>query len=311
MPTALLREHQHELTDESEEFSLLFGTEDTGYLTMTPPLVIAGDLRVNDRDRPGEGGRSFARDYRGGKAYQFDIGVITDRTAGYVSPHLANNDALADFEVAWTDERWSNHPSAYAVLRTCEAGRVSRCYGRPRPYEETVGVLTAQGFTPVTAQFLLIDDKWYSDTISTHILRAAVTVGAGLYAPMTSSRLKTNRSSSSSNDVVIGGKAKTWPIVHFDGPCKDPEVTFDGGAVVVGLTGELPAGYRITYDPRPWARTVLGSDGTSWGGAISARSTSMPRALLAPGTHKVSYRSTDPTGESVATIQWRDARPRP
>lgn len=311
MPTASLREHQHELTDEDEVYSFVFGTEDTGYQTLTRPVVIAGDLRTNDRDRPYEAGRTMGRDLRGGKTYQFDIGVITDGLAGFARPHEANNDALADFEMAWTREEWRDTPQAYAILRTCEAGRISRCYGRPRPYDETVGNLTAHGYTPIAAQFVLIDDKWYADTISTHVMKAAVTVGAGLYAPLKSSRLKTNRASSTLNDLTIGGKAKTWPIVHFDGPCKDPVLSFDGGKVVIGVKGEVPLGYRVTYDSRPWKRTVLGSDGISWSGDISTRSTAMPDAALAPGPHTVAYESTDPTGASVASIQWRDARPRP
>src|SRR3954447_13488856 len=137
--SAVLRDHQHELTDLSNGVGVVFGTAETGWLTTTRPTITPGELRANDTARPQEDGVAMGRDYRGNKTFVFEMYGMTDALNGLGgdAPHAAILDQLDALGSLWDDEKWRDDPSSYAMLRTCEAGRVTRCYGRPRDWTET------------------------------------------------------------------------------------------------------------------------------------------------------------------------------
>lgn len=285
---AVLRDHQHEISDVNGNGSLVFGTEDTGYLTIDRPSITPGEIRSATIARPQEDGAVFGRDFRGAKTYVFAIGVLTDELNEYggmfgTEPESANLDALNLLEARWTHEKWRANPTDYAMLRSNEAGRTSRCYGRPGRWEEAAGILTQHGYTPVVADFSLIDDRWYDDVEDSIV----VTPSSGA-VPM-----------------AVGGFASTWVTVTFQGPVTNPSVTI-AGAYSVGLTGTLTSTQSITVDPRPWARTVLRNDGVSLPGWMDGPK--MKYMKVEPGTRNVTYTGT---GASSATLRWRDARLRP
>lgn len=305
MPT-VLREHQHELCDLDDNSVIVFGTEDTGYLTLSPPVTEGAEQTNGDRNRPQEDGRMFGRDYRGAKSVVFEIGVLTDHLSA--DAHRANLDYLDTLEGIWTDERWRDDPSAMVVLRSHEAGQTWRCYGRPRRYEEVVSKMTMLGYTPVVADFPLIDNSWYSD--EEHAIDVTLGAGSlgGLKAPV-KAPASTTQATSGSASMVVGGSRPTWPVVEFHGPITNPEVTI--GSLVIGLDRILGAGEVLIFDPRPWQRTVYReSDGAGFAGQVSMRTPLMKRATIRPGEYTATLAGKDPTGTARVRVRWRDARSR-
>jgi hypothetical protein len=308
---AVLREHQHEILDVAETGGLVFGTEDTGYLTLERPIYTSADLRVGDIDRVAEDGRAFGRDFLGSKTTTFTMGVITDKLNGLDGgdAHRANLNALDRLENWWRDPRWRNDPSAVAVLRSCEAGQTWRAYGRPRRYEDTPGKFTQLGYTPLVCDFALIDDCYYSDAIYSVTTGLVPSSDGGLIAPLVAP-LTTVPETEGNTVVEIGGSRMTWPWVTFTGPVTNPSVVL-GNAIYIGINGTLLNGQSITVDPRPWRRTVLRENGGSVAGSLNPATPQMKNIRLRPGQYEVKFRGIDITATSRCTVYWRDARSRP
>lgn len=303
----VLREHQHEISDLFGENGVVFGTEDTGWMTTERPTITAGDLRTNDTDRVQEDGRQMGTDYRGAKTLNFTLAVLSP--LGVADPHAVNLDLLNALESVWNDEQWRDDPNAYAMLRSCEAGRTWRCYGRPRRYDEVAGALTQQGMTPVTATFDLVDDAWYSDTLSEVTADLIGGSEGGLVAPIVAP-ITTVSKTEATRRAVVGGARSTWPVVEFRGPVSQPQVLI--GNLLIGYDGTIGYGDSVVYDPRPWKRTMTRtSTGASVAGKMSARTPAMRKARLRPGIHEVTYTGVDLTGTSRCIVSWRNARTRP
>lgn len=309
MPAAL-REHQHEISSIDGATALVFGTLDTGYLTLVRPVHNSASQSNTDQPRPQEDGTVFGRDYRGSKTVTFEIGVITDAlSVGATDVHASNLDYLNSMEGFWMNEVWRSDPRAMAILRSCEAGRTSRAYGRPRKYDETAGVETQQGYTPVTCDFQLIDDRWYADIEQTVDINLLPAPDGGIVAPI-KTPITTKLSTSNRITANVGGSRSTWPVVEFHGPVANPELTI--GDLTIGLDMTLATGDVIVVDTTPWARTVLRqSDGAGFAGRLSHKTPVMRKCLMAPGSHALAYKGTDSTGTSYVRLRWRDARARP
>lgn len=305
MPTEL-RNNQHELLSPDGALSLLFGTEDTGYLTTTYPAIDAGDQAVGDVARVREDGVAFGEDYLSGKTWTFEVGVLTNRA---LNPERAGGDALGDLEGAWTDPRFRNRSSGYAILRSNVGGRLVRCYGRPRRYVETAGTLTNRGYTPVVMDFTVADGRWYSDDEQAATITLLPPTDGGLKAPLVAP-LSTTGTGIGGDVMRVGGKKSTWPVVTFYGPVTNPQVTI-GDQFVVGLRTSILTGMHVTVDPRPWVRSAVKSDGSNQGGALSAETPPMRRCLVPPGVHRLTYKGVDPSRTSWCSVTWRDAYPRP
>lgn len=307
MPHALLREHQYELAtlDGSETF--VFGTEETGYLTLTRPQTEAGDMRTGDRDRPQEDGRQFGRDWKGAKNLVFEIGVLTDHLSS--DAYRANLDHIDALEVLWDEDRWRETPDAMAVLRSCQAGQTWRAYGRPRRFEEVTDQRTVLGYSTVIADFPMIDSQWYSDDENTVDITIGSPSEGGLSAPL-SAPLSTVAVTAGVGALNIGGSAATWPVVTFYGPITKPRLTI--GNLVIGLDMDIPDGEAITYDPSPWVRWVYReSDGAGFGGAVAMVTPRMAKAKIRPGQYEAALTGLDPSGSASVRVRWRDARKRP
>jgi len=314
MPS-VLREHQYELLPPDDEGEgLVFGTEDTGYLTLPRPVHTSGDSTTEDASRALEDGIQFGRDFVGGKSIAFEMGVLTDvnsplAPASVPLAHRMNLDYLDALEGWWKDPEWRRTPQSVAMLRACEAGRTSRAYGRPRRYDEVVGATTRQGYSNVVCDFQLIDNCWYADDEQMIEVGLAAPPDGGLVAPLVAP-LTTTIESEGEVMAVVGGSKATWAIIEFVGPVLNPTLTI--GDLTVGLTGTLAYDETVVIDPRPWKRTVLRStDGASLAGLLSRETPAMRDMVLDPGTHDVLFRGKDSTGSSRARLRWRDARSRP
>lgn len=306
MPSTLL-EHQHELLYPDGSSALLFGTEATGYLTLTPPQIEALDGTLGDLDRPREDGRAFGEDYRGAKTLSFEMGVLTDRH-GYADVYAANLDAIDRIESVWDSPKFRSTPGKIGVMRSRAGGTTWRCYGRPRNLGEATGMFTSKGYTPITAEFALADSAWYSDTKTVESVTITPPEAPGLIGPL-KAPLTTQRIMSSYGIAAVGGSRPTWPVVTIFGPVTNPLVKI--GPLTIDLDLKVPEGNSLTIDPRPWQRTVLRNDGATFAGSLTANSTLMRAMTLAPGTYEIRYDGIDGTGTSRVQVEWRDARARP
>lgn len=311
---ALLREHQLELLNANDETqALLFGTEDTGYLTLKPPLWRAGDTRDGDVDRPNEDGRYFGPDRRGGASVGFEIGVLTDRySVDADDPYEANVDYVDALQSWWDDEDLRTNPWDLAVLRTCVAGRVWRAYGRPRRFDAVPDRLQQQGYTPVICDFDVADNRVYADEEQSMDLSLVIPPTGGLVAPLVAPLTGTGETEGQKNLVITGSRA-TWLCVDFHGPVSNPsvEIVIGNTKLVIGLATSIPDGLTVTFDPRPWSRGVTRGDGANYAGYISVATGLLSEMRIRKGTYPVTYRGTDATGTSSATLRWRPARSRP
>lgn len=311
---AVLSEHQLELLDANDEtHALLFGTQDTGYLTLTPPAWASGDSRDGDVDRPQEDGRYFGRDLRGGASVGFEIGVLTDaRSIGTSNPYLSNVDYLDALQSWWDDEALRTRPWDLAVLRTCVAGQTWRAYGRPRRFDAASGKLTQSGYTPVVCDFAVIDNRVYADEAESLTIPLVAPSESGFEAPV-ESPITTTPETSNDDTIVVGGSRPTWVWVEFQGPILNPKVTI--GGLTYGLAASIPDDMTVTLDPRPWSRGVTREDGANYAGYLTPDTPVLRELLLRPNkageSYNVSFSGVDATGTSSCTVYWRNARSRP
>jgi hypothetical protein len=300
------------LDDDLAPSGFVFGTEDTGYLTITRPTHSGNDGSYGDITPANEDGTMFGRDYMGAKSVAFDIGVLTDSKNALAVMGLeeqANLDFLDTIEGVWKDQKWRNDPGAYAVLRCCEANRTSRAYGRPRRYAEVAGNFTKVGYTPITCTFDLRDDRWYSDVEQTISVSLIPSPDGGITAPLVTP-LTTSLATAASSEMVVGGSRSTWPVIDIHGPVAQPIIHIDDLTFALSLT--VPDGDVVTIDPRPWRRGVTrASDQAGMAGSITAPTPPLSECTVGVGAHDVTYRGTDPTGTSYVQVRWRDARSRP
>lgn len=336
MPAALSR-YQHELTTDydngqPELFSLVFGTENTGYLTTTYPVLEGDEGAVGDVQRYRGDGVSFGEDYQGSKRATFEIAVLTDKAQ---VPEFANHDAVERFEAVWRDERVRERSTKYAVLRSHMSGRVRRTYGRPRRFADTPGVTTRRGHTQIVCDFLSSDGNWYDDVeqvVSTvanrggidGMLEASTQNSAGrwvfttLPGPGTSSggqRPPDGYLPTTATDVLsptgftVGGTRPTWPVATFHASggssVLNPMVRI--GGLVIKLADNIAAGKSVTVDTRPWSRQVVGSDGANHAGRLTADTPALRNCKMYPGAYSLIYTATDPTGGSYCELSFRNA----
>lgn len=302
MPSALL-EHQHELTTEDGSVSLVFGTQDTTYLTTSHPVITGSDGPNGDVARVREDGMALGEDFLAGKTVAFEISVLTDRAD---NPAQAGSDALNALEGLWRNRELRNRATKYAILRSCIGGRTRRAYGRPRRYDEVAGNMTNRGITPVVCDFTVPDATWYDDEETELSIPLAASTGSGLTSPLVTP-LVTSSVSATTAALTSGGSKPTWPVVTFHGPCADPRVRFNTG-LVIALTETIAAGESITVDPRPWQRVVTQtSDGANKAGSLTYDTPPMRQMFLDPGTYEVIYTATDSSGSSWCSVKWRNA----
>jgi hypothetical protein len=311
---AILTEHQLELLNANDETqSLLFGTEDTGYLTLSPPDFAAGDAQDGDVNRQQEDGRYFGRDLRGGGSVGFEIGVITDRlTTDDSDAYRSNSDYLDALQSWWDDEELRTNPWDLAVLRACVAGRTWRAYGRPRRFTAARSRLMQLGYTPVVCDFAVLDNRVYADDVESVDVPLVSLPDGGLIAPLVAP-LTTTAVTEGERVAVIGGSKATWAWAEFHGPVTDPRVEI--GPLVIGLSGSIPPGMTVTVDPRPWSRGVTRDDGANYAGMLSIETPVLRELKLKPNktgeSYPVVYSGTDATGTSQCFVYWRNARSAP
>lgn len=266
-------------------------------INLTAPDLGVADIRADDADQPRRDGRLFGFDYRSGLTITFELGLST--RAG----ELAARDLAETLRRAWRADPVRSSPGAVASLTARHVGRERVTYGRPRRCG-TVDQAAPQGYIAAVADFVTVDDLWYSPTVESQTITIAPPLGGGLTGSL-ASPLSSTGSSDRSLAVTVGGAMPAWPVITIYGPITNPVVELVGLWKFELLT-TLAYDRSITIDTRPWARSVLLNGGGSAAGALSRRSPRLVDAGIPPGTYEAVLRGVDETGSARATVAWQE-----
>lgn len=326
--------------------ALTFGREASGIYCLTEPDLMYADPEVGDAGMPGEDGIRLGRDYQRSATVTFELGV--DGVDGPVDRHYPMRPWSRGARIgAWTDteavmayahkqggpEDWASEgvdmlrqswradairmkPSRVAWLLHRKAGRTRRLYGRPRKFGVSHSRLTKQGYTPVVADFTAVDDRFYDETEKSEELWDFYLAGrpSRPWRPITNDGQLYFKTSQKTALVRQLGRLPTYPVIVINGPCKNPKVTLHPTLWAVQLTMTIAANDHVTIDPRPWARTVIHTKGTTTLSVADKLTRASPRLgemTIPPGnwTAQLSYARSSSTyldGPRVE-IKWRDA----
>lgn len=292
--------HQWQLLSDDNEVALTFGTVDTGFQTASAPDLGQRDIRVQDIEAPREDGGNHGVDYHGGTTITFELNVLGDSWE-------AQSDQLDQFLRTWRDERFRNASGRYGILQVQHAGRIRRCYGRPRRAAGTDEDLTHEGYTGLIADFATRDGKFYDEDETVLSVSSVLPTFYGLTDPLTDPLTMPTPTTRPATLSIAG--QPTWVRVVFHGPCTNPVV--DLGDFKIKLNATIAAQRKVTVDPRPWSRGVLGSGNVNFAGSLSHDTPPLRQLKLTPGERIVNYSCTDPTGTSFVEVAFRNCYDRP
>lgn len=323
---------------------LHFGREDAGIYCLSEPDIAFADIDDADTALPGEDGVRMGRDYQRSATATFELGVDGSHTlidrhwplrpgpgdqAGNWSemeaalafvkkygqgPAVRGLDGVNLLRQAWRADAIRGKAGRISVLAHKTAGRTRRLYGRPRKFAVSHSRLASQGYTPVVADFVAVDDRFYDETEQQAELydhkAATLPWRPGRGAPPIP-----QYTSKKTVEFQQKGTVSTFPYIDVYGPCKNPKITInkDLWAVQLGMT--IAAGDYVRIDPRPWARTVMlysGSSSKSVADKLTRASPLLRQMFIPPGrwSASLSYTSALPAptmdGPRIL-INWRDA----
>jgi hypothetical protein len=259
----------------------------------------APEATTADVTLPGRDGTVFGRDTHAGVALVFTL-VTNEATP---EGALGAWSALAS---AWSNPALREDPRTVTALRLRSWGGPTRVvYGRPRAWDPANTQHIRSGVTSHTAEFVTSDSTYYSDTEQSRTLTLAPDLSGGFTVPMVVPLHLGPTTTSDSHLLPVGGDRTVWPVITITGPVANPAITWLSTGVRFAVQTVLAYDQALTIDTRPWAQTVLRSDGASLRGACSP--VPMRRLGLPPGGTTVQFTGQDPTGASSATIRWRDA----
>lgn len=252
---------------------------------------------AQDSQNTRRGVRAFGRDVLGAATWVWESHTDMEDVEGAV-------DVLERFSAAWRPDGMEI-PGWNTALRYRLAGRTRRVYGRPRRYAAPPTNLILNGFVPVTHDFACVDSFTYDDLESSaEIPYSSGAAGGGFSFPLTFPIDTQVSVGSGGAQLAVGGNAKAYPIVRFNGPWTDP--VFETDDWTLRWEGFIPASGWVEIDTRPWSLTVLNQDGASVAGGL--RRTWLEDCWFAAGSKPfINLGGTASTGQATATVRWRNA----
>lgn len=257
-------------------------------------LEWVGEASQNTR----RGVRGFGREVVGAKTWVWSSHTDQDTEAAAL-------EVLEDFSAAWAPVELAREPSALTALRYHLVGRTRRVFGRPKRFAAPPSNLILGGYVPITHDFELVDSFTYDDLESSiEIPYSTSADGGGFVLPAPLPLVTLPSEGNGAGQASVGGNAKAYPIVRFNGPWINPGL--DTGDWKLTWTGSIPVGDYVEIDCRPWALTVLNASGASVVGGLGRR-TWLEDAWFAPKSQpQLSLSGSAPGGGASATIRWRN-----
>lgn len=292
---------------------LEFGTHESGYPLTKQVDISEPTLDPGDIAHPLTDGIVFGRDLTRGRKITFAGAHLEAGVAMTSPPWDGRLDASGVIEAAWAAE--SLRHQVEVVAKLTNADRARSVYGRPRNYRANLD-RARQGWTEWSAEFHTTDDRFY---------------GAGHTVTVSSAQLVTYDPSdpngtgtlpTPTHDVPNAGTRNAFPRVVFQsgppgfvGPLEDARMfAFDADDELlwwVGIAGSLgtfhlPKNPAVTtrdgiIDARPWALSVIASEGHRPGSFRGARISDM---ILPPGTSQLAFGASG--GGGTMTVTWDD-----
>ena len=240
----------------------------------------------------------FGRDVRGAKTWTW--GSHVDQTDVETAV-----DVLDRFSAAWSPENLARTPGALTAVRYRLAGRDRRVFGRPRRFAAPPTNLILNGYVPIDHDFQCVDSYTYDDVASEALVPYASSAsGGGFTLPSTMPLVTATSEGAGSTQLSVGGRARAYPVIRFNGPWTNPMMTTD--AWVLRWEGEIGPGGWVEIDTRPWALTVLDQSG---GSAVDGlpRQTWLEDMFFEPQSKpQISLSGIAPSGSASAWIRWRN-----
>ena len=254
---------------------------------------------TQDGENTRRGVRGFGRDVRSAKTWTWESHTDQEDVETAVN-------VLDDFSAAWSPETLARTPGALTAVRYRLAGRDRRVFGRPRRFSAPPTNLILNGYVPITHDFDLVDSFTYDDVESqATILYSSSTEGGGFSLPATLPLATESGEGSGEAQVSVGGRARAYPIIRFNGPWTNPVLKTDHWTLA--WEGEIGPNGWVEVDTRPWALTVLDQSGASVVGGLP-RQTWLEDMYFEPQSQpQISLSGIAPSGSASAWVRWRNA----
>lgn len=293
-----LSEKQFEiLPDENSVDGFVFGIganvslDDNGFTPGTAEWI------NQDSENSRRGTTAFGRDVLSGPSWAWESHVNR-------STVKEATETLELFTSAWRPEI-VEQASKLVPIRYKLAGRLRRVYGRPRRFDAPPSNLIDSGYVPVTHDFKCVDAFTYDDVEQSATIALSVEGGdSGFILPTTLPIETLPSATSPTAQVAIGGTARAYPIIRFNGPWTNPGIVTDDWNLK--LSTSLADGQWVEIDTRPWVLTILRNNGSSAAGALGRR-TWLEDLYFKSGTiPNIHLTGLSDSGGATCTIRWRN-----
>lgn len=253
------------------------------------------EIQTQDALLPGTDTLGMGSDSEKPPTWSWTISALADGSAGAM-------ELMDRLKAAWPARGVRRTPGAVMPLRWAHGGRSGVVYGRPRGWTRSYGGRGMwAGHIAVDCDFQLIDPLIYSDVEESVTLSLVTRSEGGWIWPAVFPIETTASSASFAGNIEVAGALPTPPVIEISGPIAAPWISGPGWRVELDTT--LAYDQSLTIDTRPWATTVLRSDGVSFGGALG--STPLADVRLPPGGSQLQFGGIDPTNTATATVRWR------
>lgn len=247
------------------------------------------DWITQDTDNPYTGATMLGRDVRKGSTFTWSLFVNADseETGAAALGQLAN---------AWVGA--DKLPGVVSVLRYAMAGRTRRVYGRARRWAQTLDNRILSGMIPITCDFQRVTPLFFGDGLESDTLDLVAESTGGIVYPVVYP-ITSLPSGSNEGEVFVGGSAKTYPVIRFNGPVTNPELITSAWTLKLNTT--ILEDDWIEIDTRPWVMTVRRKSGASVAGLVDPR-LSLSKIMLTPGNQSFAFRGSSVTMTATCVI---------
>lgn len=254
---------------------------------------------TNDRPLYGADGRIFGKEVIGGRTIGLGLTVDLDNV-------FEAAEVYADLARVWNAAQVRAEDGAYIEMRVRRfALPTVVCYGRPRRFDPANEELLERGRVDIVADFETIDPYFYTDIEAVRPVTVSISPPetGGFSAPFPGPIIVAT-TAEGFGEFVVEGHEPTPLVTRIEGPISQPVLDLVGGWRAQLLVN-IPYDGHVDIDPRPWARTVLGSNGEELSGFFSSDSPPISDLQLLPGRNELVLRGQDPTGTASATLTWQ------
>jgi hypothetical protein len=254
---------------------------------------------TQDGQNTRRGVAGFGRDVQGPRTWTWSSHTDQEDVESAVN-------ILDDFADAWSPEALALEPGEVTAIRYRLAGRDRRVFGRPRRYAAPPTNLILSGYVDVTHDFATVDAYTYDDLETGESIQfSSGATGAGFVLGSTMPLLtQRGDEASGTTQITVGGKARAYPVIRFNGPWTNPTMVTDSWTL--NWKGQIAAGKWVEIDARPWKLTVLDQDGGSAVEGLDRRVWLEDIWFAAGSRPEISLSGIASPGAS-ADLRWRNA----